>query len=154
MVWCPQSCSFPRGDVLPLSMSCPTKQHHDCYSQGTATVPMTRCGGAPQPRKCQWRETQSVQFDSGTVPHQLENNWQTILCATQRVPSKKQEKHRSSTHKLLNNSATPTAETTLQSVICGNKKHTPGTTCSHTLKRLPARRLPMQRRQHPQLCCW
>ena len=84
--------SSRRNAVSCLAASCPIKQHHGRYSQRAATVMITRCGGALQPRKCQWREIQSVQFDSGTVPHQLENNSQTILRATQRVPSKKQGK--------------------------------------------------------------
>ena len=80
-----------RNAMFCLAMSCPIKQHHGRYSQSAARVLKTRCGGALQPRKCQWREIQS-QFDSGTVPHQLENNSQTILHAKQRFPFKKQEK--------------------------------------------------------------
>ena len=43
-------------------------------------------------------------------------------------PSRNKKKHRNSTHKLLNNSATPTAQTTFLNDICKNKKHMPGTT--------------------------
>ena len=67
-----------RNAMFCLAMSCPIKQYHGRYSQGAARVLKTRCGGAPQPRKCQWRETQSVQFDSGNVSHQLEKNPRTI----------------------------------------------------------------------------
>ena len=83
--------SLRRNAVSYLAASCPIKQHNGRYSQSAARVLKTRCGGAPQPRKCQWREIQSVQFDSGTVPHQLENNSQTIVRAKQRFPFKKQE---------------------------------------------------------------
>ena len=80
------------------------------------------------------------------MPHQLENNSQTILSAKQRFfLQETRKKQRSSTHKLLNNSATPTAQTTFLNDICKNKKHMPVTTLHHTLKPLPARCLQVQR---------
>ena len=46
-----------RNAMSCLAMSCPFKLHHGRYSQSAARVLKTRCGGTPQPRKCQWRET-------------------------------------------------------------------------------------------------
>ena len=46
--------------------------------------------------------TKLVRFDSGTVPHQLENNSRTILYATRRFPPRHKEKmHNISAHQLL-----------------------------------------------------
>ena len=70
---------------------------------------------------CQWRTTslqfrsQLVQVDSDTVPHQLSESFPTRhkknFTKTGTHPTKKL--------------TTPTLQTTLQSVICGDSEHTP-----------------------------
>ena len=144
-----------RDAVSCLAASCPIKQ------QSRSVFPKRRQG----PEDALWWRAHRNQGNANGERFNQSNSIlepchinlrttrKTIVRAKQRFPSKKQEKQRSSTHKLLNNSATPTAETTLQSDICGNKKHTPGKTCSHKLKPLLARRLPVQERQHLPRCC-
>ena len=126
-----------RDAVSCLAASCPINSHHGWYSQSAARVLKTRCGSNSILEPCHIN---------------LRTTRKQLSAPSNDFPSRNKKKQRSSTHKLLKNSATPTAETTLQS-DCGNKKHTPGTTCSHTPKRLPARRLPVQRRQHLPRCC-
>ena len=108
------SCLFSRG-VLPCRAS-------PCHALSNNITVVIRKAPPRSRRPATWRETQVIQFDSGTVPHQLENNSPIILRATHGFPTRKQE-HTEGAKQTHNNSATPTAYTTLQSDIrCNNQR--------------------------------
>ena len=137
------SCLFSRG-VLPCRAS-------PCHVPSNNITVVIRKAPPRSRRPATWRETQVIQFDSGTVPHQLENNSPIILRATHGFPpgNKTTQKEQ---NKLHNNSATPTAYTTLQSDIRCNNQRMLYTTTEHTSEPLPSQLLRELWRRRLPLC--
>ena len=73
------SCLLSRG-VMPCRAS-------PCHAPLSNNITVVIRKAPPRSRRpATWRETQVIQFDSGTVPHQLENNSPIILRATHGFP--------------------------------------------------------------------
>ena len=72
------SCLLSRG-VMPCRAS-------PCHALSNNITVVIRKAPPRSRRPATWRETQVIQFDSGTVPHQLENNSPIILRATHGFP--------------------------------------------------------------------
>ena len=72
------SCLLSRG-VMPCRAS-------PCHPLSNNITVVIRKAPPRSRRPATWRETQLIQFDSGTVPHQLENNSRTTLRNTQSFP--------------------------------------------------------------------
>ena len=138
--------SSRRNAMSCLGMSCPDKLHHVCYSQGAAHGPDDTMWWTDHNQANANNETLN---QSSSILKQCHINFRTTReqYSTPRDVFLRDTRKKKSNTKLHNNSATPTAQTTLQSNFCGNKMHIPGTLCAHTLKPLPARRLQVQWRR-------
>ena len=129
-------CSHParRNAMSCLAMSCPLERHHGRYSKGPPQswrrAVMAHCNrGSADGERLNW----SKRFWNLATP--TLRTFRTSEC----LPSTQKKKHRSSTQKLHKNLMTPTANTTVQRDICGNKKHMPWNKKSSHVKTVACR---------------
>ena len=84
------SCLLSRG-VMPCRAS-------PCHALSNNITVVIRKAPPRSRRPATWRETHFVKFDSGTVPHQLENNSLIIFRATHGFPPRTRTHRRSKTN--------------------------------------------------------